>query len=112
MEEDGGIFWRRGCHWARRMANKAWSKSSVPNWSYGFDVILNGNTSSDGATHLQEVAFLFNNTRELGYARSPFANLTSTEVTFGDLAVEMSRSWVSFITELDTNQYGVQGAAN
>lgn len=89
----------------RRMANKAWSKFSVPNWSYRFDIIPNGNTPSGGATHFQEVAFVFNNTRGLGYATSPFANLTSTEeVTFGNLAVEMSRSWVSFITELDPNQ--------
>lgn len=77
----------------RKMANKAWSKFSVPNWSYRFDVIPNGNTPSGGATHFQEVAFVFNNTRGLGYATSPFANLTSTEeVTFGNLAIEMSRS--------------------
>lgn len=53
---------------------------------------------------------MFNNTLGQGYAVDPFGNLTETEsVAFQNLAIQMSRSWVAFVTELDPNLNGVQG---
>ncbi|KAJ5741187.1 triacylglycerol lipase [Penicillium malachiteum] len=55
-----------------------------------------------GATHFQEVAFVLDNTKGVGYktavAEDPF---TDEPPTFFKLATIMSRMWVSFIV----NQY-------
>jgi carboxylesterase type B len=94
----------------RRASNIAWSSNNVSSYAYRFDVTVNGLTPIFGATHFQEVAFVFNNTLGQGYAVDPFANLTASESTaFQNLALLMSRSWVSFITELDPNANGVEG---
>ena len=96
----------------RRASSIAWSSYNVPSYAYRFDVTVNGMPPYIGATHFQEVSFVFNNTLGQGYAVDPFANLTASESTaFQDLAVLMSRSWVSFITELDPNANGVEGAS-
>ena len=98
----------------RRASNHAWSAFGIPSYSYRFDVTVNGVPNFIGATHFQEVAFMFNNINGNGYAVNPFGNL-STEDTrhFDDLAKYMSRSWVSFMTTGDPNHnggpFGVQG---
>lgn len=95
----------------RRASNVAWSSYNVPSYAYRFDVTVNGVPPYIGATHFQEVVFVFNNTLGQGYAVDPFADLTQDEAKkFQDLAVLMSRSWVSFVTELDPNENGVEGA--
>jgi carboxylesterase type B len=95
----------------RRASSTAWSTYNVPSYSYRFDVTVNGIPNFIGATHFQEVAFVFNNTKGQGYAVNPFPSLTEAESTsFQDLAVLMSRSWVAFITELDPNKNGIRGA--
>ena len=54
---------------------------------------------------------MFNNTQGQGYAVDPFANLTAFEsLAFQKLAIQMSRSWVGFVTGLDLNANGVRGA--
>lgn len=94
----------------RRASNIAWSTYNVPSYAYRFDVTVNGVPPLTGATHFQEVVFVFNNTNGQGYAVDPFGNLTQSESTaFQNLAIQMSRSWVSFITELDPNMNGVDG---
>ena len=94
----------------RRASSIAWSNFNVPSYAYRFDVTVNGVPPLIGATHFQEVAFVFNNTQGQGYATDPFGNLTVEESeTFQNLAVQMSRSWVSFITELDPNRNGIKG---
>jgi carboxylesterase type B len=95
----------------RHASNHAWSTHNVSSYSYRFDVVVNGVPDSIGATHFQEVAFVFNNTLGAGYAVDPFGNLTAEEGRrFGELAVLMSRCWASFITEGDPNGNRVQGA--
>jgi carboxylesterase type B len=95
----------------RRASNHAWSAYNVSSYSYRFDVVVNGIPASIGATHFQEVAFVFNNTAGQGYAVNPFGNLTAEESTrFGELASLMSRSWVSFITTGTPNENGVARA--
>ena len=90
----------------RRASNIAWSNFNVPSYAYRFDVVVNGVPDIIGATHFQEVAFVFNNTQGQGYATDPFANTTRA---FDKLAIQMSRSWVGFITELDPNRNGLRG---
>jgi carboxylesterase type B len=96
----------------RRASNIAWSTFNVPSYAYRFDVTVNGVPPVIGATHFQEVVFVFNNTLGQGYAVDPFGNLSASDSEkFQNLAIQMSRSWVSFITELDPNANGVQGAS-
>jgi carboxylesterase type B len=98
----------------RRGANHAWAHHGVPSYSYRFDVTVTGIPPYVGATHFQEVAFVFNNTRGEGYAVNPFGNLTAEQtLAFEELAVYMSRSWVSFIVhEGDPNRHGLSGKAH
>jgi carboxylesterase type B len=86
--------------YARRRANLAFAKQGLPSWSYRFDVVLPGLPGFIGATHFQEVAFVFDNTRGVGYEANPFANNTETLVA---LAKTMSTAWVNFITGQDPN---------
>jgi carboxylesterase type B len=97
----------------RRATNQAWSAYSVPSYSYRFDVVVNGVSTFIGSTHFQEVAFVFDNINGEGYATSPFGNMTADdEKKFVDLANLMSRSWVSFITDGDPNNHGVQNTTS
>lgn len=86
----------------RRRANQAWSAAGVPSYSYVFDVVVNGIPAYVGATHFQEVAFVFDNTLGVGYDAQPdpFAN---TSAAFPALAAAMSAAWVNFVTGLDPN---------
>lgn len=101
-----GLQYRRVCAYMgdlvmqapRRLTSHSWTKFGVPVYTYRFDVLVNGVAASTGATHFQEVAFVFNNTQGLGYdtlvAVNPFANVTQN---YFSLAQEMSQRWVGFI---------------
>lgn len=90
----------------RRRANIAWSAAGLPSYSYVFDVTVNGVPDYVGATHFQEVAFVFDNVLGVGYdaAPDPFANTTAA---FPALAKTMSTAWVNFVVGLEPN--GAQG---
>lgn len=94
-------------HSIRRAANIAWATHNVTSYSYRFDVLVNGVAANIGATHFQEVAFVFDNVHGLGYTVNPFANTSSTYLA---LAKQMSKSWVAFIHDLDPNGHGIENA--
>jgi carboxylesterase type B len=87
----------------RRLTSLSWAKHNVPCYTYRFDVTVNGIPAYIGATHFQEVSFVFNNTRGEGYAVDPFANETAG---YFELAREMSGRWVGFVTGLKPDWYG------
>lgn len=88
----------------RRLVSQSWASHNVSSWSYHFNVLVNGMPATTGATHFQEVAFVFHNLQGLGYetavAVNPFANEPES---YSRLATIMSRMWVSFIVEGDPN---------
>ncbi|KAK4119197.1 alpha/beta-hydrolase [Parathielavia appendiculata] len=94
----------------RRRASLAFATQGIPSWSFRFDVVLPGLPGYIGATHFQEVAFVFDNTRGDGYGENPFAKNTERLVA---LAKTMSTAWVNFITSQDPNGNGLdlQGGA-
>ena len=110
-----GHMWKRAAayggdlvmHATRRMTTQMWARYNQTAYSYHFNVVPNGPDYLIGATHFQEVAFVFDNTMGEGYTNAvavdPFANKPET---LPQLANIMSRMWVSFITELDPNQNG------
>ncbi|KAI0018445.1 Alpha/Beta hydrolase protein [Xylariomycetidae sp. FL0641] len=91
-------------HGGRRLTARSFAAGGVPVYSYLWNVLVhNGLAAEYGATHFQEVAFAFNNTRGLGYAVDPFEGKPET---LKDLANMMSRMWVSFIHDGNPNLDG------
>ncbi|EXJ95768.1 triacylglycerol lipase [Capronia coronata CBS 617.96] len=88
----------------RRFTSQSWASNNVSSWSYHFNVLVNGVPVELGATHFQEVAFVYNNVQGLGYDTAvgvnPFANEPES---YNRLANIMSRMWVSFIVDSDPN---------
>lgn len=84
----------------RRRANLAWFNAGLPSYSYVFNVITNGKPGYIGATHFEEVAFVFENTNGEGYTTNPFGDQPAT---YPALAEAISKAWVSFVVGLDPN---------
>ncbi|KAJ9611134.1 hypothetical protein H2200_004317 [Cladophialophora chaetospira] len=107
-----GVQWKRAAaytgdlrqHGPRRLISQVYANNNISNWSYHFNVLVNGQPPAIGATHFQEVAFVFHNLEGLGYenavAVDPFANKPRT---YQQLVTIMSRMWVSFIVDGDPN---------
>jgi len=57
-------------------------------------------TAFVGATHFQEVAFVFYNLNGDGYATNPFAE---EPASYPALARTISSAWINFVTGLDPN---------
>ncbi|PPJ55529.1 hypothetical protein CBER1_05378 [Cercospora berteroae] len=92
-------------HANRRGAMEAWATNNVSAYSYRFNTLPTGVPWYAGVVHFQEVAFVFDNTQGLGYDAehgtvNPFQNKSQS---YYDLADYMSKSWVSFIHDLDPN---------
>ncbi|KAH6654726.1 Alpha/Beta hydrolase protein [Truncatella angustata] len=87
-------------HSGRRLTAESYAGANLPVYSYMWNVHVNGIAQIYGATHFQEVAFVFDNTQGLGYASNPFDNKPETFVELADL---MSKQWVAFINELNPN---------
>ncbi|KAI4148807.1 MAG: hypothetical protein LQ340_004925 [Diploschistes diacapsis] len=110
-----GYMWKRAAayggdlamHATRRMTTQIWAEYNQTAYSYHFNVEPNGPGYLIGATHFQEVAFVFDNINGIGYNNSvavdPFENEPTTLPQLADI---MSRMWISFITQLNPNENG------
>ncbi|KAF2477571.1 cholinesterase [Lindgomyces ingoldianus] len=83
----------------RRKTCQTWASFSIPAYCYRFNTIPHGIPTYIGATHFQEVAFVFDNTMGLGYgypgvSENPFEGKPQSYL---DLAATMSAAWVSFV---------------
>ena len=87
----------------RRYANAAWTNHSVPSYAYRFNVVPNGATIYQGVTHYVEVAFVYDNMLGLGDFPNEF---TGKPPNYDAVASLMSKSWASFISDLDPNGHG------
>jgi triacylglycerol lipase len=62
-----GAQWKRAAayvgdlrqHASRRLISQVYAAHNISSWSYRFNVLVNGQPPSSGATHFQEVAFVF-----------------------------------------------------
>lgn len=104
-----GYQWRRTSAFAgdfmmhanRRRQCEAWAESSTPAYCYRFNVRSADVPLLSGATHFEEVAFVFRNFAGLGYHYGkPFAG---TPQSYFDLSSMMTSMWASFIHDLDPN---------
>ncbi|CEL10509.1 hypothetical protein ASPCAL13627 [Aspergillus calidoustus] len=88
-------------HAGRRLLVETYADAGLPVYSYLWDVLVNGLPSPlYGATHFQEVAFVFNNIEGIGYAANPFAGKPYSYIELADL---MSKMWVHFMHDTDPN---------
>jgi triacylglycerol lipase len=104
-----GYEWRRTSAFAgdftmhanRRRQCEAWSEASTPAYCYRFDVHSADVPLIVGATHFEEVSFVFHNIAGLGYhSGKPFAGVPQSYI---DLSTMMTSMWASFIHDLDPN---------
>nr|POE47472.1 lipase 3 [Quercus suber] len=91
----------------RRGTCETWAKHGLAAYCYRFNTIPAGLPWYVGVTHFQEVAFVFDNTAGLGYnaAHGTINPFTDKPQSYYDLAELMSKSWASFIYDLDPNGY-------
>jgi acetylcholinesterase len=92
---------------------ETWAAAGLDAYSYRFNAIPNGLSYFSGVTHFQEVSFVFYNLLGEGYgiyptvSRKPFLNKPQS---YADLAYLMSCSWVSFIHDLNPNDWNTRPA--
>lgn len=91
----------------RRKACQTWAETGIPAYCYRFNTIPHGVPPEIGATHFQEVAFVFDNTLGVGYgypgvSENPFEGEPHS---YFDLADTMSAAWVSFVAEQNPGEY-------
>jgi carboxylesterase type B len=83
----------------RRKTCQTWAENGIPAYCYRFNTVPNGLTAELGATHFQEVAFVFDNTLGVGYgypdvSDKPFEGMPQS---YYELADTMSGAWASFV---------------
>jgi cholinesterase len=110
-----GYQWRRTnayagdvmMHANRRFQCEAWTETSTPAYCYRFNVHSADVPLIMGATHFEEVAFVFHNIEGMGYHYGkPFEG---TPESYKQLAKLMTSMWASFIHDLDPNS-GIRGS--
>ncbi|KPM36118.1 hypothetical protein AK830_g10440 [Neonectria ditissima] len=88
-------------HAGRRLIAESYAGAGLPVYSYLWNVIVNGLPAPIyGATHFQEVAFVFNNIEGVGYSANPFEGKPQSYIRLADL---MSKMWVAFIHDTNPN---------
>ncbi|KAF4428403.1 Lipase 2 [Colletotrichum fructicola] len=90
----------------RRYANQMWSDQNLKSYSYFFDTATaNLDPQIKGATHAQEIAFVFGNKDGVGWEPSPFPTTPEAKQSFEELATIMSRMWISFAVTKSPNHH-------
>lgn len=89
----------------RRYTTQKWAQYGVPSYSYRFDAVPNGIPPETlGATHFQEVSFVFKNFDGVGYQVNPLeSNSTELQQRYHDLSTLMSQMWLNFANKLTPN---------
>lgn len=115
-----GSQWRRSASYFgdqtfianRRLTCQTWAAANVTAYCYRFNAIPAGIPSEIGATHFQEIGFVWLNLEGVGYVPAsapPFSNKTENYAT---LARFMDSTWVSFVHDLDPNSWRASYAWN
>lgn len=97
----------------RRYVTQLWARYGVLAYSYRFDAVPNGISSKTlGATHFQEIPFVFKNYDGLGYQVNPLAsNSTELQQNYRDLSKLMSQMWLNFANTLSPNGHRRKSSA-
>jgi carboxylesterase type B len=106
----GNNQWRRSAaYWGdaigianRRAACEAWAANGVPAYCFRFNTIVANTPAFVGATHFEDMAYVFDNTQGLGFGSNPFEGQPQANY---DLAQLMSSTWASFAYDTNPNQF-------
>ena len=96
----------------RRISCETWAAANISAYCYRFNAIPAGIAPEIGATHFQEVAFVFNNIEGNGYKPAATPPFTGKGQNYLDLAKLMDSSWISFFHDLDPNSWKSVAAWN
>lgn len=96
----------------RRKTCETWAAANISTYCYRFNAIPAGVPPQIGATHFQEVAFVFNNIEGTGYVPAATPPFTGKGQNYIDLAKLMDSSWISFFHDLDPNSWKSVAAWN
>ncbi|KAJ3547926.1 hypothetical protein NM208_g1255 [Fusarium decemcellulare] len=92
----------------RRLINKAWANYGATSFSYFFDTVpANIDPKALGATHFQEIPYMFDNINGVGWDTNPFPSEVSLKQKHEELANIMSRMWISFVVKQSPNFHQV-----
>ncbi|KAF5022706.1 hypothetical protein F66182_5254 [Fusarium sp. NRRL 66182] len=94
----------RAMHGPRRAWMRTWARNNISAYSYRFDVVSGDRSPVLGAGHSVDLPFAFRDTDRL-------AQLNATEPipgSFDQLAVLLSRMWISFVCDMNPNFDGMQ----
>ncbi|BCS26837.1 uncharacterized protein APUU_51548S [Aspergillus puulaauensis] len=91
----------------RRYSTQLWARYGVPVYSYRFDAVPNGIPSETlGATHFQEISFVFRNFDGVGYEVNPLQSTsTGLQQSYRNLSTRMSQMWLNFAATLSPNAH-------
>lgn len=92
----------------RRLTCQTWAAANLTTYCYRFNAIPAGIPWPIAVTHFQEVSFVFNNLQGLGYVTNPFKGKPQS---YADLSYLMSKSWASFVYDLDVNGWKGRNAS-
>lgn len=96
----------------RRRTCETWAAAGLSAYCYRFNAIPAGIPPFIGATHFQEVSFVFLNLQGVGYAPAAVPPFTNKTESYRNLARFMNSNWVSFVHDLDPNSWRQTNAWN
>ncbi|KAF3806622.1 Lipase 2 [Colletotrichum gloeosporioides] len=100
-------------HAGRRFAARVWAESGVACYSYFFDVVTaNVDKETLGATHFQEIPFVFGDKNGDGWEVDPFPEEEGPRRKFEELAGVMSGMWISFVVSGSPNNHHQESVGN
>jgi carboxylesterase type B len=99
-----GLNWRRSAAYYgdatmiahRRLTCQTWASFNIPAYCYRFNTLPNGIPSFIGATHFQDVAFVFNNKLGIGYGPVESGPFYGMPHAWSESSDQMSAAWISF----------------
>ncbi|EQB57690.1 carboxylesterase [Colletotrichum gloeosporioides Cg-14] len=93
-------------HAGRRFAARVWAERGVACYSYFFDAVTaNVDKETLGATHFQEIPFVFGDKDGDGWEVDPFPEEEGPRRKFEELAGVMSGMWISFVVSGSPNNH-------
>jgi carboxylesterase type B len=89
----------------RRLTCETWAHNSMAAYCYRFNTIPNGLPAYVGATHFQEVAFVFNNKGGIGYPPVSLNPFDGQPASYFALSDKMSAAWVNFVHDGNPGEF-------
>lgn len=90
---------------SRRKTCETWAAAGIPTYCYRFNAIPAGVPPEVGATHFQEIAFVFYNIQGTGYIPAAEPPFTGKGQNYINLAKLMDSSWISFFHDQNPNSW-------